>query len=133
MMPTESATVIGRSTKVHGELSGSDDLLIDGEVEGTIHLTAARLTVRAEGRVRASITAQDVIVIGRVEGEIRATGRVELRDGAVVLGDIFANRLSIEEGASLLGHVDPSKASELAAEGKTASDTHSGTTSPDGQ
>ena len=121
MIPTEGATVIGREIKFRGEISGSTDLLIDGEVDGVIRLTAARLTVRADGRVRATIVAQDVVVMGLIEGEIRATGRVELRDGAVVLGDVFAARLSIEEGATLRGVVDPSRASESFAEAPVAS------------
>ena len=112
MIPTEGATVIGRETKFRGEISGTTDLLIDGEVDGTIRLSAARVTVRAEGRVRATISAQDVTIVGHIEGEIRATGRVELRDGAVVVGDICAARFSIEEGATLRGGVDPSRASE---------------------
>jgi cytoskeletal protein CcmA (bactofilin family) len=112
MIPTEIATVIGRGMKIQGELSGSTDLLVDGEIDGVIRLATARLTVGADGRVHATIVAQDVVVIGHVEGEIRATGRVELRDGAVVLGDVFAARLSIEEGATLRGGVDPSRANE---------------------
>ncbi len=96
--------------KIRGEFHGTDDLLVDGEIVGTIRLAASRLTVRADGRVRATVVAQDVVVLGRIEGEIRATGRVELRDGAVVIGDIFAARLSIEDGAVLRGGVDPSKA-----------------------
>jgi len=121
MIPNEGATVIGREIKFRGEISGSTDLLIDGEVDGVIRLTAARLTVRADGRVRATIVAQDVVVAGLIEGEIRATGRVELRDGAVVLGDVFASRLSIEEGATLRGSVDPSRASEPFADSSNAS------------
>jgi cytoskeletal protein CcmA (bactofilin family) len=112
MIPTEGATVIGREIKFRGEISGSTDLLIDGEVDGVIRLPGARLTVGAEGRVHATIMAQDVVIVGHVEGEIRATGRVELRNGAVVLGDICATRLSIEEGATLRGGVDPSRANE---------------------
>lgn len=112
MIPTEGATVIGREIKFRGEISGSTDLLIDGEVDGVIRLPGARLTVRADGHVHATITAQDVVIAGHVEGEIRATGRVELRSGAVVLGDICATRLSIEEGATLRGGVDPSRANE---------------------
>jgi cytoskeletal protein CcmA (bactofilin family) len=112
MIPTEGATVIGREIKFRGEISGSTDLLIDGEVDGVIRLTGARVTVRAEGRVHATIAAQDVVVAGQVEGEVRAAGRVELRDGAIVLGDICAARLSIEEGATLRGGVDPSRATE---------------------
>lgn len=112
MIPTEGATVIGREMKFRGEISGSTDLLVDGEVNGTIRLTGAKLTVRAEGRVNATVSAQDVIVAGHVEGEIRATGRVELRDGAVIQGDVCSSRLSIEEGATLHGGVDPSRANE---------------------
>ncbi len=121
MIQNDGATVIGREIKFRGEISGSTDLLIDGEVDGVIRLQAARLTVRADGRVRATIVAQDVVVVGLIEGEIRATGRVELRDGAVVLGNIFAARLSIEEGATLRGIVDPARASEPIAESSVAS------------
>ncbi len=109
MMPSEGATVIGREMKIDGEFSGSGDLLVDGELAGTIKLPASRLTVRAEGRIRASIVAQDVVVMGLVEGEIRATGKVDLRAGSVVQGNIFSSRLSMEEGATLRGGVDPSK------------------------
>jgi cytoskeletal protein CcmA (bactofilin family) len=116
MMPTETATVIGRSMKIRGEFNGTDDLLVDGEIDGVIRLTASRLTVRSEGRIRATVVAQDVVVLGRIEGEIRATGRVELRDGAVVIGNVFAERLSIEDGAVLRGGVDPTKATEPAPE-----------------
>ena len=112
MIPTEGATVIGRDTKFRGEISGSTDLIIDGEVDGVIRLTGAKLTVRPEGRVKATIAAQDVVIAGQLEGEIRATGRVELRDGAVVLGDICATRMSIEDGATLRGGVDPTRANE---------------------
>ncbi len=112
MIPTEGATVIGRETKFRGEISGSTDLLIDGEVEGVIRLAGAKLTVRSEGRVHANIAAQEVVIAGQLDGEIRATGRVELRAGAVVLGDVCATRLSIEDGATLRGSVDPTRANE---------------------
>jgi cytoskeletal protein CcmA (bactofilin family) len=112
MISTEGATVIGREVKFRGEISGSSDLLIDGEVNGIIRLSTARVTVGAEGHVHATIVAQDVVVTGHLDGEIRATGRVELRNGAVVLGDVFATRLCIEDGATLRGHVDPTRANE---------------------
>ena len=126
MIPTEGATVIGREIKFRGEISGSTDLLIDGEVDGVIRLTGARVTVRAEGRVHATITAQDVVVAGHIEGEVRATGRVELRDGAIVLGDVCAARLSIEEGATLRGGVDPTRATEPFPAASGGSATHEG-------
>ncbi len=112
MTPTETATVIGRSMKVRGEFSGKDDLFVDGEIDGVVRLPASRLTVRAEGTVRASVFAHEIVVLGRIEGEIRATGRVELRSGAVVVGNVFAARLSMEEGSVLRGKVDPSRAGE---------------------
>jgi cytoskeletal protein CcmA (bactofilin family) len=101
--------------KVRGELSGKDELTVDGEIEGIVHMASARVTVRAEGVVRATVLAHDVIVMGRIEGQIRATGRVELRNGAVVVGDIFSARLSMEDGALLRGNVDPEKAAEETA------------------
>jgi cytoskeletal protein CcmA (bactofilin family) len=122
MIPTEGATVIGREAKFRGEISGSTDLIVDGEVDGIIRLTGAKLIVRPEGRVKATITAQDVVIAGQLEGEIRATGRVELHDGAVVLGDVCATRLSIEDGATLRGGVDPTRA----AEPFTGSSAHNG-------
>ncbi len=112
MNPNEGETVLGREIKFCGELTGSSDLIVDGEVEGQIRLPGARLTIRPEGRVRASISAQEVVVSGRVEGEIRATGRVELRDGSIVLGDICTARLSMEDGATIKGAVDPSRADQ---------------------
>lgn len=112
MTPNEAATVIGRSMKIRGEFSGTDDLLVDGELDGVLRLPASRLTVRADGIVRAMVLAKEVVVMGRIEGEIRATGRVELRSGAVVVGDIFAARLSMEDGSVLRGHVDPARANE---------------------
>jgi cytoskeletal protein CcmA (bactofilin family) len=122
MMPNETATVIGRSMKIRGEFNGTDDLLVDGEIDGVIRLTASRLTVRPEGRIRAKVFAQDIVVQGRIEGEIRATGRVELRDGAVVIGNVFAERLSIEDGAVLRGGVDPTKATEAHGSEATSSE-----------
>jgi len=118
MKPGESSTVIGPLTKIRGELFGTEDLLVDGEVEGVIHLEGATLTIRPEGRVRATILAQDVVVLGYVEGEIRAVGLVHLRGSAVVKGDVYAARLSIEDGATLRGNADPSKASESLPAGR---------------
>jgi len=112
MTPTESKTVIGPLTKIRGEFSGTENLTVDGEVEGIIRLEGACLTVRTEGYVRATVIAQDVIVLGRVDGEIRASGLVQLRGTAIVQGDVFAARLSIEDGATLRGNADPSRASE---------------------
>jgi len=115
MKPGDGSTFIGKPAKFNGDLSTTDDLQIDGEFEGTIKVTGARLTVGADARVRASITAGDVVIFGRVEGDIYASGRVDLRSSAVVLGDIFAGRLSIEDNAALRGYVDPSRSGESAS------------------
>ena len=106
MKPAEGSTVIGKSVVIRGEISGSEDLFLDGEIEGTITLTESRLTVGPNARVRADINVQDVVVFGRLEGKINATGRLELRQSSSVIGDIVAGRLSIEESASLRGRVE---------------------------
>jgi cytoskeletal protein CcmA (bactofilin family) len=110
MKPSEGSTVIGRSVTIRGELSGKEDLYMDGTVEGTITLPGSRLTVGPNARVLADLAAQDVVIYGFVEGNIRATGRIELRESAVVKGDIAAERLSIEENASIKGRVELSEA-----------------------
>jgi len=112
MKPGDGTTVIGKPAKFRGDLFSAEDLQIDGEFEGTIRLSAGRLTVGVDAKVRATISASDVVVFGRVEGDIHATGRVDLRSTAVVLGDVFAGRLSIEDNAALRGYVDPSRAGE---------------------
>src|SRR3954466_13655516 len=90
---------IGKSVLIKGELSGSEDLYLDGEVEGTIELQRNAITVGPNGRVRAHINAKDVIVHGKVDGNIKSAERVELRRTAVLVGDITTQRITIEDGA----------------------------------
>ena len=97
---------IGKSVQIRGEVKGSEDLLVDGVVEGTITLTESRLTIGPNAKVQANVSARDVVVIGTLVGDIQATGRVELRAGANLKGDIHAARLSIEENAMFSGKVD---------------------------
>ena len=111
-----NATVIGRSMKIRGEFSGTDDLLIEGEVEGTVSVPGARLTVGPEGRVRATLLAQDIVIAGRVAGEIHASGSVSLLATAVVLGNIYSARFSMEENSMLRGQIDPGGPSAVAGE-----------------
>ena len=105
---SEVAT-IGKSVVVKGELSGSEDLIVDGEVEGSITLRGQSLTVGPNGRVRANIEARNVIVHGRVDGNIHATERVDLRKSATLSGDIATARISIEDGAFFKGGIDIQK------------------------
>ena len=113
MKPAEGSTVIGKSVTIRGEVAGNEDLYMDGVVEGTIALPESRLTVGPNARVMADVNAHEVVIFGLVEGNLRASGRIELRASAVVKGDIIAERLSIEENASMKGRVD---LSEVAAE-----------------
>jgi cytoskeletal protein CcmA (bactofilin family) len=115
MKPPEGSAVIGRSVTIRGELSGKEDLYMDGILEGTISLPESRLTVGPNARVLADLSAHDVIIYGLVEGNIRAAGRIELRESAVVRGDIVAERLSIEENASIKGKVELSEVATKAS------------------
>jgi cytoskeletal protein CcmA (bactofilin family) len=100
------ATVIGKSVQIRGEVNGSEDLLVDGKVEGTITLADSRLTIGPNAFVSANVSARDVIVLGNLKGDVRATGKLELRNGGTLNGDITAARLSIEENANFKGKVD---------------------------
>jgi cytoskeletal protein CcmA (bactofilin family) len=111
MKSPEGSTIIGRSVTIRGELSGKEDLFMDGVVEGTISLPESRLTLGPNARVMADLDVRDIVIYGLVEGNIRAAGRIELRESAVVHGDIVAERLSIEENASIKGKVELSEVS----------------------
>ncbi|HEY7391008.1 MAG TPA: polymer-forming cytoskeletal protein [Bryobacteraceae bacterium] len=100
---------IGKSVVVKGELSGSEDLIVDGEVEGSISLKGQTLTIGPNGRVRANIEARNVVVHGRLNGDIHATERVELRKTASLAGDISTARISIDDGAFFKGGIDIQK------------------------
>lgn len=100
---------IGKSVIIRGELSGSEDLFLDGEVEGSIDLKGHSLTIGPNGKIRANVHAQEVVIHGRVDGTVRGASRVELKKTAVLSGDIFTQRISIEEGAFFKGAVDIQK------------------------
>jgi len=105
---TDVAT-IGKSVVVKGELSGSEDLYVDGHVEGSISLRGQSLTVGPNGRVRANIEARNVILHGQVDGNVTATDRVELRKSASLKGDIATARIAIDDGAYFKGTIDIQK------------------------
>jgi cytoskeletal protein CcmA (bactofilin family) len=132
MKPTEGSTVIGRSVTIRGELSGKEDLFMDGGVEGTIALLEGRLTVGPNARLMADVQARDVVIFGLVEGNIRATGRIELRESAVVRGDLFAERLSIEENATMKGRVELLERAAGAVTGRTGAEIPTPVTVPAG-
>ena len=106
---------IGKSVLIKGELSGSEDLFLDGEVEGSIDLGEHNLTIGPHGRVRANVKARDVVVHGKVDGNIFGTERVELKRSAVLVGDITTQRIVIEDGAFFKGAIDIKKEGKPAA------------------
>jgi len=105
---------IGRSVTVKGELSGSEDLFIDGQVEGTIELKGNSLTIGPNGQVKANVNAKDVVVQGKLEGNIQASQRAELKKSAVTVGDISTQRVAIEEGAYFKGKIEVQKDAQAA-------------------
>jgi cytoskeletal protein CcmA (bactofilin family) len=100
---------IGKSVIIKGELSGSEDLYLDGEVEGRIELLGHNLVVGPNGRVRAHIRALDVVVEGKVDGNVDGADRVVLKKSAILVGDIVTQRIVIEEGAYFKGGIDIQK------------------------
>ncbi len=110
-MPVENVPArIGKSVVICGEVRGSEDLVVDGRIEGTITLTESRLTIGPTANVAADVSARDVLVLGHIQGNVAASGRVELRAGCVVEGDIRALRLVVEDNAVFRGKVDLTQA-----------------------
>ncbi len=100
---------IGKSVVIKGELSGSEDLTIEGQVEGKIELEQNVLTIGPNGKIKAQIVAKAVVVQGEVTGNITATERVDIRDNGSVDGDMSAPRVAIAEGAHFRGSIDMQK------------------------
>jgi cytoskeletal protein CcmA (bactofilin family) len=103
-VPTEQAT-IGRSLVIKGEVSGSESLFIDGRIEGTINFAEHRVTVGRNGQVAANINAKEVVIMGKVNGNVTCTDRVDIRSEGSLTGDVTTHRISVEDGAILTGSV----------------------------
>ena len=103
--PMEQAT-IGSSLHIKGEISGSEALYIDGRVEGAINLPGNRVTVGRNGQVQANINAKEVVVLGKVKGNVTASDRVDIRNEGSLGGDVICQRISIEDGAWFKGSID---------------------------
>src|SRR5215208_3277873 len=113
---------IGKSVVIKGELNGSEDLTIEGHVEGTIQLKEHVLTIGPNGRIKAQVYAKSVIVLGEVTGNVTASEKVDIRDNGSVDGDIVSPRVAIAEGAHFRGSVDMQRKGGAApqAQGKPA-------------
>ena len=102
---SEQAT-IGKSLTIKGEITGSEMLFIDGHVEGSVNLPGNRVVVGRNGQVAANISAREVVVLGKVNGNINASDRVDIRNEGSLTGDVVAQRISIEDGAYFKGGID---------------------------
>ena len=107
---------IGKSVVIKGELNGSEDLTIEGHVEGTIQLREHVLTIGPNGRIKAQVFAKSVIVLGEVTGNVTASDKVDIRDNGSVDGDIISPRVAIAEGAHFRGSVDMQRKAGAAAQ-----------------
>ncbi len=101
----EQAT-IGKSLVIKGEVTGSESLYIDGRVEGAINLPGNRVTVGRNGQVQANINAKEVVILGKVKGNLTASDRVDIRNEGSLTDDVVAQRISIEDGAFFKGGID---------------------------
>ncbi len=109
---TPEQATIGRSIVIKGEVSGAETLYVDGRIEGTINMPESRVTVGRNGVIVASVAAREVVVMGKIEGDLIVGDRVDIRSDGSVTGDIHAQRLTIEEGAYLKGGIDLGKQGE---------------------
>ena len=110
-MPEELAS-IGKSIIINGELSGSEDLTIEGRVDGKIELKDHVLTVGPNGRIKAQVSAKAVVVLGQVQGNLNATEKVDIKENGSVEGDIVAPRVAIADGSHFRGSIDMQKKAE---------------------
>src|SRR5215467_10001447 len=102
--PVEQAT-IGRTLVIKGEISGSESLYVDGKIEGTINLNDNRVTIGRNGNVAANINAREVVIMGKVTGNIQCSDRLDIRSEGTLAGDVTTMRISVEDGAVLKGSV----------------------------
>jgi cytoskeletal protein CcmA (bactofilin family) len=103
---TADQATIGKSLVIKGEVTGSESLYIDGRVEGSINLSGNRVTVGRNGVVSANINAREIVVLGKVRGNLTASDRVDIRSDGSLTGDVVAARISIEDGAFFKGGID---------------------------
>ena len=99
-------SAIGKGLFLKGEITGSDSLFIDGRVEGAINLPGSRVTIGRNGQVGANISAREIVVSGKIRGNVTATDRVDIRAEGALNGDVAAARISIEDGAYFKGGID---------------------------
>ena len=107
-------STIGKTLLIKGEISGSESVLIEGKVEGSIALPNDRVTVGRNGRVSANIAAQDIVVLGELLGNCNASDHLDIRCEGSLCGDVVVSRISVEDGAYMTGSIDIRKAPAVA-------------------
>jgi len=117
---------IGQSIVFKGELTGDEDLEIDGQVEGDVRLENHQLTIGPNGQLKAEVIAKSIIVIGRVKGNLTATERIDVQASGIVEGDVHAPRLNVQEGAVLNGSINMSTTGRADAKQSATSSASSG-------
>jgi cytoskeletal protein CcmA (bactofilin family) len=120
---TADQATIGKSLVIKGEVTGSESLYIDGRVEGSINLAGNRVTVGRNGVVAANINAREIVVLGKVRGNLTASDRVDIRSDGSLTGDVVAARISIEDGAFFKGGIDIRKGGQSGGKEETKSST----------
>lgn len=118
VLNTQEQATIGKSLVIKGEVTGSESLYIDGKVEGSIQLPGNRVTIGRNGQVAANINAREVVVLGKVRGNLTASDRVDIRNEGSLTGDVVAQRISIEDGAFFKGGIDIRKPGQQKNDGK---------------
>jgi cytoskeletal protein CcmA (bactofilin family) len=103
------AATLGKAVKVKGQIFSREDLVIDGEVEGTVEAQEHRVTVGPNGRVQAGVKAREIVVLGTIQGNVEAAEKIEIRKDAKLVGDIKTARIVIEDGAYFKGSIDITK------------------------
>jgi len=117
---TAEQATIGKSLVIKGEVTGSESLYIDGRVEGSISLAGNRVTIGRNGVVAANITAREIVILGKVRGNLTASDRVDIRNEGSLTGDVIAQRISIEDGAYFKGGIDIRKPGQKAESGSAS-------------
>jgi cytoskeletal protein CcmA (bactofilin family) len=108
-VPATDQATIGKGLYIKGEITGSESLFVDGKVEGSINLVGNRVTVGRNGQVACTIVAREIVILGKVRGNISASDRVDIRAEGSLTGDVSAARISIEDGAFFKGGIDIKK------------------------
>jgi len=127
---SRSTAMIGENVFITGQIFAKEDLIIDGQIDGTIELLEHKLTIGKNGKVKAHIKAREVTVMGAVQGNVDATDKIDLRRDAHLVGDIRAARIAIEDGAVFKGSIDITRAEAAKAAARPAAATPAASVQP---